>query len=69
MAKRTNVVLDEKLVKEAKQHTGAATTREVVDLGLRELVRQGRQKGIRRLRGKVDWVGDLDEMRRSRFEE
>ncbi len=69
MSKRTNVVLDEKLVREAKERTGAKTTREVLDMALRELVRLDRQKGIRRLRGRVDWVGDLDEMRQSRFDE
>ena len=69
MVKRTNVVLDEELVREAKERTGVKTTREVLDMALREFVRLGRQKSIRRLRGKVDWVGDLDEMRQSRFDE
>jgi hypothetical protein len=38
-----------------------------VEAGLRMLVRLKRQEGIRRLRGKVKWEGDLDELRQGRF--
>lgn len=64
--KRTNVVLDEKLVDRAKQLTGIRTTRQLVDFALRELVRRKRQRDILRLRGRIDWEGDLDALRRSR---
>jgi hypothetical protein len=37
-----------------------------VEEGLRTLVRLQRQAGIRRLRGKLAWQGDLDKMRRDR---
>jgi len=64
--KRTNIVLDEELVAEAKKATGIKTTRELVDTALRELVRQKDIRKILELRGEVEWEGDLSEMRRLR---
>ena len=64
--KRTTVILDEKLVEKAKDITGLRTTRAVVDHALRELLRHRRQRTILKLRGKVDWRGDLAAMRRGR---
>jgi len=43
--------------------TGLKTKREAVELGLRTLLRLKKQAGIRRLRGKIDWQGDLSAMR------
>ncbi len=51
-------------MEEALHTTGAQTKREVVELGLRMLVRLKKQASIRELRGKLDWQGDLDSMRR-----
>ncbi len=65
--KRTNVVLDERLVARARKLTGTRTIRELLDYSLKELVRHGRQRELIRLRGKVDWVGDLAAWRRGRF--
>jgi len=65
--KRTNVVLDETLVEEAKQSTGLHTTRSVIEHALRELLRHEKQRKLLELRGKVDWDGDLDAMRRQRI--
>lgn len=64
--KRTNVVLDEKIVTQAKELTGIKVTRQLLDYALRELVRHHRQRDILKLRGKVDWQGDLSAMRRGR---
>lgn len=64
--KRTNIVLDEKLVAEGMKQTGITTQRELVDHALRRLVRNGRQKNILRHVGKVKWEGDLNEMRAMR---
>ena len=50
---RTNIVLDESLVDEAFQFTGAKTKRELVDLALREFVENHRRRDVRELRGKV----------------
>jgi Arc/MetJ family transcription regulator len=64
--KRTNVVLDEKVVGRAKKATGIKVTRQLLDYALRELLRRHRQRDILKLRGQVDWQGDLSAMRRTR---
>jgi len=60
---RTNIVIDDKLMKAALKATGAKTKREVVELGLQTLVQLRQQEKIRELRGKIHWEGDLDAMR------
>jgi Arc/MetJ family transcription regulator len=63
---RTNIVIDDKLMTETMRVTGAKTKREAVELGLRTLIRLGKQAEIRRLRGKVQWQGNLEQMRRDK---
>jgi len=60
---RTNIVIDDKLMSQALKATGLSTKKEAVELGLKLLVRQNKQQAIRKLRGKLKWEGDLDEMR------
>lgn len=60
---RTNIVIDDKLMKDALRATGLKTKREAVELGLRTLLRLRQQDEIRGLRGKLNWLGDLDAMR------
>ena len=60
---RTNIVIDDKLMNEALRTTGLKTKREVVELGLRTLLRLGQQGGVRKHRGRFSWAGDLDAMR------
>lgn len=60
---RTNIVIDDRLMSEALKVTGLSTKKEAVELGLRLLVRQNKQQAIRKLRGKLKWEGDLEEMR------
>ena len=60
---RTNIVIDDKLMRDTLRTTGLKTKREAVELGLRTLLRLGRQAEIRRLRGKLNWQGDLEAMR------
>lgn len=60
---RTNIVIDDELMANALRASGARTKREAVELGLRALVRIDRQREFRRLRGKIDWRGDLDATR------
>jgi Arc/MetJ family transcription regulator len=60
---RTNIVIDDELMDEALRATGIKTKREAVEMGLRTLVRLGRQEEIRRFRGKLVWCGDLDAQR------
>jgi Arc/MetJ family transcription regulator len=66
---RTNIVIDEKLIREAMKATGLKTKRAVVEAGLQALIQIKGQTDIRRLRGKVKWEGDLDELRHSRIPE
>jgi Arc/MetJ family transcription regulator len=60
---RTNIVIDDELMRETLRVTGLKTKREAVEEGLRTLLRLKRQAGIRRLRGKLNWQGDLNAMR------
>jgi Arc/MetJ family transcription regulator len=62
---RTNIVIDDKLMRETLRSTGLKTKREAVELGLRTLVRLNKQAEIKQFRGKLDWQGDLDAMRRA----
>lgn len=61
---RTNIVIDDQLMKEALELSGLKTKREVVDMALRRYVKLMKQEEIRNWRGKLKWTGDLDEMRR-----
>jgi Arc/MetJ family transcription regulator len=63
---RTNIVIDDKLMKDALRATGLKTKREAVELGLRTLLRLRQQQEIRRFRGKLSWRGNLDAMRTDR---
>ena len=60
---RTNIVIDDKLMKDALRLTGAKTKREAVELGLQTLVRLNRQAQARQYKGKLKWEGKLDDMR------
>lgn len=63
---RTNVVLDDRLVEEAKTLAGEKSARETIDLALREFVARRKRKAILAWEGKFRWVGDLDRIRRPR---
>ncbi|HEX4736931.1 MAG TPA: type II toxin-antitoxin system VapB family antitoxin [Allosphingosinicella sp.] len=63
---RTNIVIDDGLMRQALEASGARTKREAVELGLRTLVRLKRQEKVRAYRGKLSWCGDLDAMRTDR---
>lgn len=60
---RTNIVIDDKLMRDTLRATGLKTKREAVEEGLRTLLRLKQQEAIRSLRGKLKWRGDLNEMR------
>ena len=64
---RTNIVIDDDLMAEAMRLTGIGTKRQLVDVALRTLVRLERQRSILELEGKIEWQGDLDELRQARF--
>ena len=62
---RTNIVIDDELMAQALKATGLTTKKEVVEQGLKLLIRLKEQQSIRDLKGKLRWEGDLDEMRGS----
>lgn len=63
---RTNIDIDDDLMRQAMRSSGAKTKRAVVEEGLRLLIRTRGQRSIRRLRGKVTWEGDLEKSRLGR---
>lgn len=63
---RTNIVIDERLIRQIMKATGLSTKRAVVEAGLQMLIQVKAQSGVRRLRGKVQWDGNLDQSRSSR---
>ena len=63
---RTNIVIDDKLMADTLRATGLSTKREVVELGLKTLLRLRQQSEIKKLRGKITWEGDLAAMRRDK---
>jgi Arc/MetJ family transcription regulator len=64
---RTNVALDEKLIREGMRLFKKKTKKELIDFALREIIRREKAKGILALEGKINWEGDLQEMRKERF--
>jgi len=64
---RTNIDLDQKLIERGLQVSGLKTKKDLVHLALSEFLRKKDQKEILRLRGKIEWSGDLDQLRKSRF--
>ena len=60
---RTNIVIDDELMRQVMKITGLRTKREAVELGLKALLKLKKQESIRSYRGKLDWQGDLDDMR------
>lgn len=64
---RTNIEIDDALMREALEATGLNTKRAVVEHGLRLAIQLRQQAKLRQVRGKIQWDGDLDESRRSRF--
>jgi Arc/MetJ family transcription regulator len=63
---RTNIEIDDRLMREAMRSSGAPTKKATVEAGLRLLAETYAQGSIRRLRGKVRWQGDLDRSRLNR---
>jgi Arc/MetJ family transcription regulator len=63
---RTNIDIDDNLMRQAMRSSGARTKRAVVEEGLRLLIRTRDQRTVRRLRGTVAWNGDLERSRLGR---
>ena len=63
---RTNIDIDDVLMKEALEQTRARTKKEVVETALRELVASRKRRRALDLEGRIDWQGDLDSIRELR---
>lgn len=64
---RTNIDIDDDLMRQAMRSSDARTKRAVVEEALRLLIQTKGQTSIRRLRGKVAWQGDLSVSRLGRI--
>jgi Arc/MetJ family transcription regulator len=60
---RTNIIIDDDLIKEAMALSNSKTKKAVVESGLKLLVQIKKQEQIKSLRGKLKWDGDLEKMR------
>ncbi len=60
---RTNIVIDDKLMNLALKTTGLKTKKEVVEEGLKVLIKIKNQRKLKSLRGKLHWEGDIEKMR------
>ena len=60
---RTNIVINDDLMRQAMAVSGLKTKKETVENGLKLLVKMKQQEQIRKARGKLIWEGDLDKMR------
>lgn len=63
---RTNIEIDDDLIRAAMQVSGLKTKRAAVEEGLRLLIQLKRQGEVRSLFGQVRWEGDLDQSRAGR---
>ncbi len=64
MHKRTNIELDVELLNQALKATNLSTIKEVVHYSLRETIKMNQRKNLLKLKGKVKWDGDLNEIRK-----
>jgi len=64
---RTNIIIDDELIKAAKEATGLKTKKAVVEEGLRRLVMYKQQvDAMNALKGAADWQGDIRTLRENR---
>ncbi len=63
---RTNVVIDDDLMLNALKISGLKTKKDAIEAGLRLLVKFNRQERTKAFRGKLKWIGNLDEMRKDK---
>jgi Arc/MetJ family transcription regulator len=66
---RTNIDIDDRLMRQAMRSSRSRTKRAAVEEGLRLLIRTRAQVAIRRLRGKIRWEGNLHKSRLGRLVE
>lgn len=64
---RITIEIDDRLMRQALRSGNYPTKKAAIEAALRLLVQVRRQSGIRRLRGKIKWEGNLNESRLGRF--
>jgi Arc/MetJ family transcription regulator len=57
---RTNIVLNDELLKEAFRYTSVSTKRQLVELALQEFIQNHRRCDVRELRGKIKIKADYN---------
>jgi Arc/MetJ family transcription regulator len=63
---RTNIDIDDRLMRQALRASGGTTKRAVVAEALKLLIQTRSQAGIRKLRGRIRWEGDVEASRATR---
>ena len=63
---RTNIDLDDRLVKEGMRRTKCRSKKELVNMALEQLIQSESIKDLLKLKGKIRWEGDLKARRQSR---
>jgi len=63
---RTNIEIDDDLMRKAMKASGLKTKKAVVDAALKQFVQIKNQTKILKLFGKVEWEGDVDAWRRDK---
>jgi len=63
MYKRTNIELDIDLVNEVMATYKMKSIKEAVHFSLQKTIEQQKRKKLLALEGKIEWEGNLDEMR------
>jgi len=57
---RTNIVLDDEIVKTAFRYSKAKTKKELINEALKELITSRQRLNLRDLRGKIEFRSDYD---------
>ncbi len=61
---RTNIVINDQLMDQAIAASGLKTKKKTIEEALRLMVRVKGQQGVKKFKGKLHWVGDLESMRK-----
>ncbi len=60
---RTNIVIADDLMAEAKKVSGLNTKKEIIEKALETFIKMQKQMQVKNLKGQIAWEGDLDQMR------
>ena len=63
---RTLIDIEDDVLEKAQKMTGIKKKVDIVNYALKKLVEQKEIEEILKLKGKIEWTGDLEEMRKGR---